>query len=302
MKLRAHKLHILFFAVILCSLNLYAQQNNQEEKKAETKKNVIPEYEHILDSSSSLHMFTFKDENLEHLVLHQLKTSAQRSLIQTSKNKTKRYFYGDDLRLFCVENWMIGKKVSESYLEKITYYFYGDENSRTQYSNKKFDMESKEYNIKNNVITQIYYENGHIIEKNQYFIVGVTDEDKLSLTSTYKEIPFSIRREYSFFYSYDSAGQVIAEEEIHNEFRNNTTLRVDKTSVRKNIYEYLNADCPPVTTFYENNILRMKTIYSSEKDYVQNVYFDDNNYVKVQIKDGKKVSEIFYLDGKAYEQ
>ena len=78
MKLRMHRLNIIIFMIFLCALDLYPQENVQTakddvlpvEEKSEAKKNIIPEYEHILDSSSRLHMFTYKDEHLEHFAVH----------------------------------------------------------------------------------------------------------------------------------------------------------------------------------------------------------------------------------------
>ncbi|MCQ2600338.1 MAG: hypothetical protein MJ184_03150 [Treponema sp.] len=297
--------------IFLCALDLYAQENIQTassdgspaEEKSETKKNIIPEYEHILDSSSRLHLFTYKDENLEHFAVHNSNKSSGRSLIQHTGRKTKRFFYDDQLKLFCVELWNIEKKVADSSLEKITYYFYTTDIAKTKYSKRDFSIEVKEIALKDNKLFQFFYDvSGLLIEKNEYSIMGVDEKHKIEVSDKYREIPFSLRREYSFFYKYDSAGQIVSEEEIHNEYRTESALRVNKTTTRKNIYEYLDSNCPPVTTFYENNILRMKTIYSSEKDYVQNIYFDSNNYVKVQFKDGRKISEVFYIDGKAYEQ
>lgn len=311
MKLRMHRLHIILFIVFLCALGLYAQENVQAgsadgssvEEKSEVKKSVIPEYEHILDSSSRLHMFTYKDENLEHFAVHNSKKSGERSLIQHSGKKTKRFFYNEQLKLVCVELWNIEKKAADSSLEKITYYFYTTDIAKTKYSKRDFSIEVKEIALKDNKLFQFFYDvSGLLIEKNEYLIMGVDEKHKIEVSEKYKELPFPLRREYSFFYKYDSAGQIISEEEIHNEYRNEFALRINKTTTRKNVYEYVDSSCPPVTSFYENNILRMKTIYSSEKDYVQNIYFDSNNYVKVQIKDGRKISEVFYIDGKAYEQ
>ena len=311
MKLRMHRLNIIIFMIFLCALDLYPQENVQTaqadvlpvEEKSEAKKNIIPEYEHILDSSSRLHMFTYRDENLEHFAVHNSKKSNARSLIQHSGKKTKRFFYDDQLKLSCVELWNTGKKVADSSLENITYYFYSSDLLKTVYSKRDFYIESKEISLKEKKLLQSFYDvNGFLIEKNEYSILGVDEKHKIEVSDKYKELPFSVRREYSFFYKYDSAGQIVSEEEIHNEYRTESALRVNKTTSRKNIYEYLESNCPPVTTFYENNILRMKTIYSSQKDYFQNIYFDNNNYVKVQYKDGRKISEIFYIDGKAYEQ
>lgn len=156
MKLRMHRLNIIIFMIFLCALDLYPQENVQTakddvlpvEEKSEAKKNIIPEYEHILDSSSRLHMFTYKDENLEHFAVHNSNKSNARSLIQHSGKKTKRFFYDDQLKLSCVELWNTGKKVADSSLENITYYFYSSDLLKTVYSKRDFYIESKEISLK----------------------------------------------------------------------------------------------------------------------------------------------------------
>ncbi|MBQ0002028.1 MAG: hypothetical protein KBT21_00680, partial [Treponema sp.] len=101
---------------------------------------------------------------------------------------------------------------------------------------------------------------------------------------------------YSYIYKYDEQERIVLDSVFHYEYRNLYSRKISKKSYRKNVYDYVRADCPPVTSFYENDVLRMKTVYTSKNDYVTFVYFDNNSYVKVEYKNTKKYSETFYVN------
>lgn len=278
------------------------EEPKNEENIDDKKKPLIPEWEYILNSSSFLHSYSYKDENLEHLVLHEKKNKSERSLVQHSGKKLKRLFYDEHLNLFCVEWWKISSKVAESSLEKITYYFYSEENSKSVMAGKNYQVETKEFLIdKNSFIQSFYNAQNFLVERNEYEIIVNDKNENISYSKNYSDLNFPTRLVYSFFYNYDDNGNIIEENETHYEYRTLQSIKSNKITVRKNIYEYTSDSIPPNTSFYENNILRMKTIYSSEHNYIQNIYFDNNNYIKTQYYKGVKVSEVLYSDGKAYE-
>ena len=298
MKLKFNKVQILFCMFLSVCFSISSQQ----AEVSETKKTVVPQYENILNSSNHLHMQIYKDENTENLVLHNNKKDGKRSLIITSNEKVKRFFYNEHFYLYYAEYWHIGKKVSESNLERVVYYLYPEENSLTDYKKLNYKLETREYVITEKKYIQTFYDSSsRVIEKNEFSLI--TDSEKLEFKFTENFVKPSIpaRKDYTYLFRYDEAGRVVQEDEVHLFYRNDYTLRNTKTYIRKNVYDYVNENIPPVTTFYENNVLRMKTVYTSDKDYVQNIYFDSDTYVKVQYKDGRKVSEVFYVEGKAYE-
>lgn len=311
MNLKVEKKYLFIIILLVSAFNSYTEnkiktesksQSQSKEEKTEVKKTVIPEYQDILDSSGRLHVFYYKDENIENLTLNNPKNSNQRSVTISSKEKTRRLFYDSNYRLNCAEYWTIKDKSSESGLNKIVYYFYNDGSNLSEIGKFQYVMETKEYLVNEKKYIQVFYDvKNRVVEKNEY--VFITDEDKLNFrfTKSYIETDIPYRREYSFLYKYDQENNIQSEEEFHLEYRSSHSIKNPKINVRKNTYEYIMTEVPPVTSFYENNILRMKTVYSSEKDYVQTVYFDNDTYVKVQYKEGKKVSETFYVEGRAYE-
>ncbi len=101
---------------------------------------------------------------------------------------------------------------------------------------------------------------------------------------------------YYYLYKYDEKERILMESETHLEYYKNS-VREKKRNTRKNIYEYIRVDCPPSKTFFENDVLRLKIVYTSKKDYVQNVYFDNDTYVRTEFVNARKHLEVFYVSG-----
>lgn len=266
--------------LLLLIFNFAAFSQEEVQKQNEEEKIVIPEYENIIDSSKFLHLHSYKDENVEHLILHK-NARNKKTASYYSNNRLKRFFYNDSLKLELVEFWTTGKTVKESALVKKQLYTYYQDDSELSFLMEEHDFVKKQ-------IERNYYNKADVLVKKDIFSFFETDDSKIS----------EPRIEYEFSYGYDAEGRLISEKEKHFIYRTAQTKRVLKTVSRRNTYEYLRADSPPVTSFYEDDVLRMRTVYSSENSYVQYVYFDNDNYVKVQYKDGKKILEKFYAGGK----
>lgn len=297
MNFRFKKLICFFLFIFSILVLLFADENPFVEKKT-----IVPSFEQIIDSSNQLHFYIWKDENLEHLVLNNSAKKNETKIIHNSAKKTTRLFYDSNHKLTCSEFWTIGKTSSESFLEKIIYYFYSDGNLHEELNMQTYFLETKEFDVKKKKYFQTFYDSQNkVLEKNEYSIIMKDENEKINFTKSYKEIDFPIRKDYSFFYKYDKDSNILQEEEIHQEYKTEFSMRPYKTNTRKNVYEYLENDCPPSISFYENSILRMKTVYSAQKDYIQNIYFDNQSYIRIQVVAGKRVSEIYYVNGVAYE-
>lgn len=287
------KKFILVFCILVIYFCVFAQENAEKETTEQ-----IPQYEHILDASNALHLFSYKDENLEKLVLHALDDKAEHVVTYNSGSKLSRFFYSKDFELERVEKWNIGKKVSESSLLTVTYYNDSNGKVKSTYGNFAYDYQTQEFDIENNFLVESFFsQEGFLLEKNTYSIIGVDEENKLKVGGKNPKLDFPTRRENSFLYSYDSNNQIVQEEEIQLEYRTPQALRFFKQSSRKMVYQYNGEDFPSVTMFYEDNILRMRTVYKSQNDYTQYIYFSANSYVVVQYEKSQKISEQFFVEG-----
>lgn len=267
-----------------------AAENVQEESEEVIQENkpeaIVPSYQNYIDSSLNLHLNLYQDENLEYLILNSHSVDSKKTVVLYSKGKIKRYFYSEDYRLFSIEFWDCKDKVEESYLTKIIFYTYFNEedNTKLSYYSEQYDL------LKQSLVQSFFDKKNNLVEKNEFSFIG-TDEKTLCYENKYRK---NRRKEYSFKYRYNSEDEIISEEEVHYIYRNGTSFFQIDVSNKKNIYEYLKPDCPPVTSFYENNVLRMKTVYTDDTSYVQNIYFDNGTIIKVEYFNGKKKSEKIY--------
>lgn len=294
-----------FMKKIICILligfscfSFFAEEEKTEEIKSEEKvtaeESKIPEYESIIDESNSLHLFSYKDENLEYLTVNKNKVSDRRTVTVYSNDKVIRYFYDSDFYLSKVEKWKSGKTSADAVLEKVIFY---------EFTNKRKDVEAAEkpayskkvleYNlIEKKLIECFYNESGLVFEKNEYDFVG-TQDNALIYKPQFKN---KTRLSYAYVYKYDAAERIILDSVFHYEYKNNVTTKVLKKTFRKNVYYYTRVDCPPDVKFYEDEVLRMATAYTSKNDYVTYVYFDHDVYVKAEYVNSRKRTETFYVN------
>ena len=101
--------------------------------------------------------------------------------------------------------------------------------------------------------------------------------------------------------SFNSEGRVLAQEETYF-FKTPDVLTGTETKdsflKRRNVYTYTAKSDFPDTKFYEDGKLRLSVEYSSNENYESTVFFDEGASIKSVYKDGVKVSESTYSNGK----
>ena len=140
----------------------------------------------------------------------------------------------------------------------------------------KFATSTELYDYKNNLkIIEFYNQNNFVTKKDVYSISKKDEEVKLleGLISTEK-------------YFYDSENRI-----VKVETNKKSTEVVVKYSYDKNFKN-------PDEVIFENEIKKSEKIYSSDFDYIYQVYLDENYSVKSIYKNSIKIEESIYLDGK----
>ena len=281
-------------AVTTDSENAGKTQADADTQKSDEKEKKIPKYEYILDESNALHIHAYEDENVEYLTVNKSKFIEGRTVVIYSKENLKRFFYDKDFYLDHAEIWQTAKKASDYKIKKKIYYEYSDkygsqENSDTGFSHKTFEID-----YENQIYSEyIYNKKNLLIEQIQYDIKDLNispDDVKFDRGLMQKKMV------YYYLYKDDEKDRILMESETHCEYYKNSSSIKNKNT-RRNVYEYIRVDCPPSKTFYENDVLRLKIVYTSKKDYVQYVYFDNETYVRTEYVKGKKHLEIFYSGG-----
>ncbi|MCR5620876.1 MAG: hypothetical protein K6G18_03380 [Treponema sp.] len=90
-------------------------------------------------------------------------------------------------------------------------------------------------------------------------------------------------------YSYDSQGRLASESSSAG------SGGIPATRTR---YVYTSVSSKPDTFYYEDGMLRTKTEYSAENDWVQTTYFSSHYSISASYRNAVKVSESVYVDGK----
>lgn len=271
-----------------------ADKENDSGKKTESDKEKIPQYESIIDESSRLHLFSYKDENLEYLTINNKKNDDKKTVTAFSKDRILRYFYDSDFYLSKIEVWKTGEKAKDSVLQKVLFYEFTNKRLKEDEVNQNsYSKKILEYDLIKQILTESYYNNQNLISEKKVYDYIEVEENSLLYKPEYDK---RMKLSYSYIYKYDEQERIVLDSVFHYEYRNLYSRKISKKSYRKNVYDYVRADCPPVKSFYENDVLRMKTVYTSKNDYVTFVYFDNNSYVKVEYKNTKKYSETFYVN------
>ncbi len=90
-------------------------------------------------------------------------------------------------------------------------------------------------------------------------------------------------------FSYDSRGRLASE---------SSSGGGNGTPATRTRYVYTGSSSKPDTFYYEDGMLRTKTEYSAENDWVQTTYFSSHYSISASYRNGVKVSESVYSDGK----
>ena len=161
-------------------------------------------------------------------------------------------------------------------------------------------------------------ENGKVIKKD--IVTEKTRESVLynaeGLPSTSKKYAVEDDKNYILMertWTYNEQNKVI--KDVQNEYLYKTNDYSDKPELFSRRYEYTFNDTvnqneegeteeneiPPDSKYYENNVLKMKKIYTAQKGaYYTWVYFDENLAVKTYYEDDIRVRDEFYNNGKLF--
>lgn len=261
------------------------KQNAKIDTKTEPKVISAPVIRTYTDSLNNLYQFSYKEDFAEILSHNNISSKGGSYIAWSSAENCRRLVYDSKSNLEYIEDWVIKGTLKDSYLESV----------------KKFSRSANDtvieqliYNKEkpSSVITKLDA-NQRVLERREFIIKNYTPETDLYNFDWNK----NRKVEYIYEYKYDGEGRVVSETITHFSYDYKYSDYSSSKSVRKSLYSYRRKDCPPDTQFFENGVLRMKTIYRDENNYTKTVFFDGNASVTVEYKKGKKVLEIFSIDG-----
>lgn len=224
---------------------------------------------HITDSSERLSFFLWGDE-----VLSVNNSGLSKTVVLSDSKKIIRKQFDSQIRLIKKEIWNKGK-----------------DNSGKPETVQTFTYGTGEKPLSSEILSDT---DKHILKYNESGKVLSSENYKL-----YKKNEKSNGRYYMESrteWAYNDKGKIITKSSVFFEF-NKIYTELKKTFYKKEVFEYKVSDSVPDYYYYEDNVLRLSTIYSGEDSYITTMNFDDGFVVESVYVDGKRKKDIYYLNG-----
>ena len=198
----------------------------------------------------------------------------------------RRHFDGEN-RLTAQERFSIGASSRDLQLLSTRTYAYHDGVSLP------YQMTEETADDERRIVTD-YDEDGSAIGREISHYEHPHSDD-----SRYADDPPKLVRDKKIVWAYDDERRLIAEETTDYHYGKTATGREKvETEVIKRFYDYDGAGgAKPDISYYENEKLRMRTVYERENVYTETMYFDGDFVVQARYEDGAKVQEIVSAGG-----
>lgn len=198
----------------------------------------------------------------------------------------RRQFDGDD-RLTAQERFRIGAASRDLTLLSARTYAYHD-GATLPYQMTEEITEGGKHTVTD------YDENGFAIKRELSHYEQPASDD-----TEHTDAQRRLVQDKKIVWGYDDERRLVAEETTMYSYGKTATGREKvETDVIKKFYAYdgLGGTKPDVS-YFENEKLRMRTVYESENVYNEMMYFDGGFMVQVRYENGSKVREIVSVDG-----
>lgn len=229
------------------------------------------EQKEIVSKNGNLIFMEFEQEKLI-----TKKTENGYEIIHSQNNSVTRNYYNKNFLLESSQKWEIDpSKIQENQNPvSIENYFYDEKTSAvTKKETITYDGELQNLQI------IFYNDRKQISSKEEYQII-----DKKRNLIQKNDL------------KYDKDGNIIQNEKTEYFYNQDFSVLTEQFS-RKYVYKINEDDFPPDFEYFENDVLKMRNKYSTQKgNYTSQVFFEDDFSVKTYYIDEKKVKEVYYSD------
>lgn len=227
------------------------------------------EQKEIVSKNGNLIFMEFEQEKLI-----TKKTENGYEIIHSQNNSVTRNYYNQNFLLESSQKWEIEpSKIQENQNPvSIENYFYDEKTfAVTKKETITYDGELQNLQI------IFYNERKQISSKEEYQII-----DKKRNLIQKNDL------------KYDKDGNIIQNEKTEYFYNQDFSVLTEQFS-RKYVYKINEDDFPPDFEYFENDVLKMRNKYSSQKgNYTSQVFFEGDFSVKTYYIEEKKVKEVYY--------
>lgn len=229
------------------------------------------EQKEIVSKNGNLIFMEFEQEKLI-----TKKTENGYEIIHSQNNSVTRNYYNQNFLLESSQKWEI-------------------EPSKIQENQNPVSIENYFYDEKTSAVTKkeiITYDG----ELQNLQIIFYNDRKQISSKEEYQIIDKKRNLIQKNDLKYDKDGNIIQNEKTEYFYNQDFSVLTEQFS-RKYVYKINEDDFPPDFEYFENDVLKMRNKYSSQKgNYTSQVFFEDDFSVKTYYIDEKKVKEVYYSD------
>ena len=241
--------------------NIESGENGSLSKNsAEEKKSLEEKYLLFKTSSQEIRMLETSTD------IFSVSSSAQKNRVLTniSDGELQRRFYDENFRLSKIEYWQIASSSAQSKMRRRKTYAFGADGKISELRENDFDAQTSS--------------------------ITVFNSDGKIRSSRKNNLPDGKLDSFEIFtYEYDGEGRVLQESRQVFRMQGEKQKRVlSQRVVNKYSGEKLSE-----MSFYENSVLRIRTVYADSENYVQTTYFDGGFAVRDFYENGKKISSTF---------
>lgn len=227
------------------------------------------EQKEIVSKNGNLIFMEFEQEKLI-----TKKTENGYEIIHSQNNSVTRNYYNQNFLLESSQKWEI-------------------EPSKIQENQNPVSIENYFYDEKTSAVTKketITYDG----ELQNLQIIVYNDRKQISSKEEYQIIDKKRNLIQKNDLKYDKDGNIIQNEKTEYFYNQDFSVLTEQFS-RKYVYKINEDDFPPDFEYFENDVLKMRNKYSSQKgNYTSQVFFEDDFSVKTYYIEEKKVKEVYY--------
>lgn len=222
----------------------------------------------LVNSLNKIRLFEFGEEKLE-----VNSKNSKKSLVSVNSQTFTLSSYDENARLSEIVEWKNAQNSENSIMLKKTSFSYED----------GFDLDGKSIikssrktvqDFQEKTLTVTLYNEDFLPIRSQKFLLD-ENQNRTSLQSS--------------AFDYDEEKRVVQYREINYYKADNFIDAISRLS-KKYVYKYSMENSNPDLEYYENNVLRLKTQYLTEQDYIETAFFDNDIKVESRYENNVKIS------------
>ncbi len=236
----------------------------QKNKNEESATQII-----LKSSSNKIRLFEFGEEQFG---LNS--NDKEKSLISVNSELFTLSTYDENSRLVEFVEWKNGSTLEDSLmLRKISYSYTEEADSETKLP-KIISTVKREENFKDKTLSLSQFDENSLLKRCDVYTIE--EDGKYFKTK-------------SCAYNYDDEKRILLKREIYYYKEGDEAAKISRVA-KKYSYKYKENFENPDIEYFENDVLRLKTEYLSDSNYVETSYFDGGLEIKSYYENNVKLS------------